>query len=106
MKSNIHGLAGSMLIDEIWTDHESRWAKLVDPVQWAPECLRLRINVHEEDLIAIDMDEMPIHKAKFNKSRRIWMSNRYIDPVERMRRQRLHQLTWGPTPAKKMAATQ
>jgi hypothetical protein len=34
------------------------------------------------------------------------MSNRYIDPVERMRPQSLHRPTWGCTPAKKTAVTQ
>ncbi|MFD0753386.1 hypothetical protein ACFQ09_05350, partial [Massilia norwichensis] len=34
------------------------------------------------------------------------MSHSYIDSFERMRRQRLHDFTWGPTPTKKTAVAQ
>jgi hypothetical protein len=61
---------------------------------------------YEENIMLTDMDEMHSRTEKFNKSSNIWMSRRYIDPVEHMPRQCLRDARWGPTPTKKMAVTQ
>jgi hypothetical protein len=49
---------------------------------------------------------MAIGRTKFNKTQHGRMSSRYIDHIDRMRRQRRRAVRRGPTSSKKSAAAQ
>jgi hypothetical protein len=61
---------------------------------------------HERCILSVLDTVMAKRRAKFNKSRYIWMSNRHIDPIDRMRRQRRRGIGRGPASSEKSAAAQ